>query len=77
MLTEMERRGLVERVADPGDARIQLMRATPEGERLLAEGRARRVAQLAEAIAALAPQERDILRRAATLIARLGGAGTT
>lgn len=77
LLAEMERRGLVERVADSRDARVQLMRATPAGEHLLTEGRARRVAQLAQGISALPPDEREVLRRAATLIARLGGAEAT
>jgi DNA-binding MarR family transcriptional regulator len=67
----LETRGLVTRAADPADARIQLVRATPEGRRVLEAGRARRVASLAAALGALTPTELGTLERAAGLLERV------
>jgi len=71
LVRELERRRLVERVAHD-DARVQMVRATTLGARLLDEGRARRVEQLARDVAALSSRDRASLRRAAGLIAQLG-----
>lgn len=71
LVRELERDGLVARTTDPGDRRVQRVRATPRGRRLLLAGRARRVAALAADLARLAPEDRQLLDRAAVLLARL------
>ncbi len=50
--------GLVRLSALSGDARVKRVAATPKGTRLLHEGRRRRVAALASAVAALPAAER-------------------
>jgi DNA-binding MarR family transcriptional regulator len=66
----LERRGLVRRVNDPADGRVQLVEATAAGKRLLQKGRARRVARLMEGVAQLAVDDRRVLARAADLMER-------
>lgn len=67
----LEADGLVERLPDPRDGRVQRVRATSRGRALLEEGRARRVAALARDLAALPEPDRDTLARAAALLERL------
>src|SRR4051794_19169804 len=67
----LERDRLVRREADPGDARGVLVRATPKGERILTQGRRRRVRTLAEGLARLSPAELDAVARWTELIERL------
>jgi DNA-binding MarR family transcriptional regulator len=67
----LERAGLVTREADGSDARAVVLRATPKGVRLLAEGRARRVRHLAGELRALSAAERKTLREAADVLLRL------
>jgi len=67
----LEAEGLVERLRDPEDRRVQRVRATAAGRRLLEEGRARRVAALAAEVGALPRQERELLAEAAELLERL------
>src|SRR5688500_1433251 len=50
LVSGLERDGLVRREADAADGRVVRVRATARGERLLAEGRARRVDTLARAL---------------------------
>jgi DNA-binding MarR family transcriptional regulator len=71
VVAQLERRGLVRREADAEDGRVQRVRATPKGRRVLEAGRARRVASLAALLAALAPAELAALERSAQLIERL------
>jgi DNA-binding MarR family transcriptional regulator len=71
LVHELERHGLVERVAHPTDRRSHLIRATLRGRKLLEQGRRRRVTRLAQAIAALPAAERRHLREAAELLERL------
>jgi DNA-binding MarR family transcriptional regulator len=71
---ELERAGLVMREGDARDRRVQRLRATPAGERLLAAGRQRRVARLAAAIDDLTAVEREALATAAPLLERLARA---
>ena len=71
VVAQLERRGLVTREADAADGRVQRVRATPRGRRVLEAGRARRVASLAALLAALAPAELAALERSAQLIERL------
>jgi DNA-binding MarR family transcriptional regulator len=71
LVAELVRAGLVERVADPADRRVQRVRATPAGRRLLDAGRRRRVQKLAEALAAFGEADRRTLARAAGLLEKL------
>ena len=67
IVAALEEEGLVER--SPGeDRRVTLVRATEAGSRLLHEGRRRRTAQLAAQLAALPPEDRHTLSRAADLL---------
>jgi DNA-binding MarR family transcriptional regulator len=68
LVTGMEKRGLVARRGDAADARVQWIRATPKGKRLLAAGHARRIAPLAAAIARLSAGDLATLSRAVALI---------
>jgi DNA-binding MarR family transcriptional regulator len=60
----LEAEGLVKRRADASDARVSRIEATTRGRKILLDGRARRVAMLAEILEALEPPARDELRRA-------------
>jgi DNA-binding MarR family transcriptional regulator len=66
----LERRGLVRRVHDPNDGRVQLVEATAAGKRLLRRGRARRVARLMHGVTQLSEEDQRILARAADLMER-------
>lgn len=70
IVAALERDGLVVREADAADARAALLRATPKGARLMAEGRARRVALLAADLRALQACDRAILAQAADILER-------
>jgi len=70
MVAALERDGLVTREPDASDARAALLRATPKGARLMAEGRARRVAALAAELDALSAADRAILERAVAILER-------
>src|SRR5437667_9309174 len=61
----LERRGLVRRVNDPADGRVQLVAATAAGKRLLQKGRARRVERLMQGVMQLSEEEQRVLARAA------------
>jgi DNA-binding MarR family transcriptional regulator len=67
----LEEAGLAVREADPLDGRVAWVRATPEGARVLHEGRARRVASLAARLRALDAEELAALERAAGLLERV------
>lgn len=71
IVAALEAAGLVTREADESDARAALLRATPKGARLMAEGRARRVARLASELRALSPADRAALAAAAGILERL------
>jgi len=64
----LERRGLVRRVSDPADGRVQLVAATAAGKRLLQRGRARRVERLMQGVMQLSEEEQRVLARAADLM---------
>ena len=68
LVAELEADGLVTRETDPGDRRVVRVSATPRGARLLQEGRARRVASLAESLRGLAPKDRAALERAVPIL---------
>ena len=61
LVKELEREGLVERLENPDDRRVQLIQATPKGRKLLEEGRERRVRALAGRLASLSPRKRRLL----------------
>lgn len=63
--------GLVTREVDPEDRRVSRLRATPEGVRLLEEGRARRVADLESRLRSLAAEELALLGEAVEILERL------
>jgi DNA-binding MarR family transcriptional regulator len=71
VIAGLEAGGLVRRRPDPGDARAIRLEATARGTKLLQAGRRRRVARLGVVLEALAPQELDVLRRAAVIIERV------
>ncbi len=72
----MQRDGLVKRERDAHDARIVWIRATAKGDRLLREGRRRRVAALAHELSALSAADAEHLERAAEIIDRITGRGS-
>src|SRR2546425_4705180 len=64
----LERRGLVRRVSDAEDGRVQLVEATAAGKRLLHKGRSRRVDRLMNDIGHLPVEDQQVLARAAQLM---------
>ncbi len=71
LIQELERDGLVRRVVDPTDRRVQRVHATAAGKRLMQQGRERRVAALAASVRSLVATDRRLLQRAAGLIERI------
>lgn len=71
MTKEMEGEGLVERSPDPDDGRVQRIRATDRGRRILEEGRRVRVGVLATRIGALESEDRETLDRAVEILEEL------
>jgi DNA-binding MarR family transcriptional regulator len=67
----LESGGLVRRRAVSADARAVSLEATPRGVKVMQEGRRRRVARLASALAALTAADRAILARAAALMEKV------
>lgn len=74
LVAAMEAAGLVERLPDDQDRRVIRIAATPSGRRLLEQGRDRRIAVIAEALAALPAG--DVARIASALDAIEKIAGT-
>ncbi len=68
LVRDLEERGLVERTADPADGRIQHLRATRSGKRMLEEGRTRRVAVLTAALERLPVSELAALEAAVAIL---------
>lgn len=68
LVKALEQDGLVTRKRDPRDERVQLVRATAEGRRVLERARRRRVRALATALDALPRAERSNVDRAATVL---------
>jgi DNA-binding MarR family transcriptional regulator len=71
VVAALERDGLITREVDQRDARAAILRATPKGQTLMAAGRARRVAALAAELRTLPTKDRQVLRRAASLMQQL------
>jgi DNA-binding MarR family transcriptional regulator len=64
-------RGLITRIAKPGDRRSVEIAATPEGIQLLDAGRERRVRALVARLRALADSERRALARGVEILERV------
>ena len=74
VVAALDRAGLLTRTPHPTDGRqVQLM-CSPAGAALLKEDRRRREAWLAQRLAELDPEERDVLRQAVGVLDRLAGA---
>lgn len=71
VVNSLEAQALVAREADPADGRVQRVRATAKGRRILEAGRARRVASLTETIRTLTRGELATLEAAADLLERM------
>ena len=71
VVAALESAGLIVREKDDKDARAAVLRATAKGQKLMAEGRARRVARLTTAMRDLSASERRTLRAAASLMQQL------
>lgn len=71
LVARLEADGLVGRTPDPDDRRSCLISATPEARRLLREIRGRKDAYLARRLAALSPEDRAALDRAADVLERM------
>jgi DNA-binding MarR family transcriptional regulator len=71
VVAALEGAGLVTREPDPSDGRAALVRATPAGERLLGEARARRLRALSSEMEDLPPEDLATLTRAADILERL------
>lgn len=71
IVAALERGGYLRRTPDPRDRRIVRVHATPQGTRVLQQGRRRRIAFLVEHLHHLAPGEIAALGQAAELIERL------
>jgi DNA-binding MarR family transcriptional regulator len=69
----LEERGLLARTADVTDRRVARVAITSEGRELLEETRTRRDAYLATRLAAMSPEEQEVLMRALPLLERLAG----
>lgn len=71
IVAALEALELITRVKDDQDARASVVRATPRGQKLMEEGRARRVAALAADLRRLTAEDRAVLARAAALLHEL------
>lgn len=68
---QLEADGLVERISDPGDRRVQLLKATRKGRRLLEQGRQRRVRMLTGDLRRLSDADHDLLEGALEILERI------
>ncbi|HEX4787176.1 MAG TPA: MarR family transcriptional regulator [Actinospica sp.] len=73
LVDDLERAGLVERIADPNDRRSKLVRATPAGVAKLCELQKVTAQAEAELLADLSPAESELLRSILQRIAARGG----
>ena len=71
VLAGLEERGLILRTAHASDGRQHLVSLTADARTLLKEDRRKREAWLAQRLAELTQEERDVLRAAAPVIERL------
>jgi DNA-binding MarR family transcriptional regulator len=73
IVADLEVAGLAVRSARETDRRVTVVRATTKGERLLEEGRRRRIATLAADIVTLPSRDIAIIERAIDVLERLVG----
>jgi DNA-binding MarR family transcriptional regulator len=73
VLSRLERRGFVQRVRSPDDARSVVLRLTAAGRRLLRRAPAPATSEIVAAIARLSPREVRMLRNGLTALAREAG----
>lgn len=73
-IIKLETAGLVERVADPSDARVVLVRITARGRSKLREANSRRSASMARALETLRDEERAAIAKAIPALAKLNAA---
>jgi DNA-binding MarR family transcriptional regulator len=70
----LEGRGLVQRTPHPTDGRQVILAPTGQGRQIVVADRRARDAWLAQRLAELTGEERETLRRAAELLARIAQA---
>ncbi|HEY3501211.1 MAG TPA: MarR family transcriptional regulator [Actinocatenispora sp.] len=70
----LEGRGLVQRTPHPTDGRQVILAPTEQGREIVLADRKARDAWLAQRLAELTPEERDTLRRAASILERIARA---
>ncbi len=73
VLARLQELELVERSADPADRRSSRLTVTAAGRELLRQTRTRKDAYLAARLAALSPEDREVLDRASEALERLLG----
>lgn len=71
ILATLESEGYIERSPHPTDGRQVLITTSELGRQMLSDDRKRRDAWLSQHMAALSPEERDVLRQAAVIIDRI------
>jgi DNA-binding MarR family transcriptional regulator len=71
IVAALEREGLVRREPDPRDGRRAHLHATAAGRKLLEKARGRRVAELADWLAALSPPEQHQVTAAVAVLERM------
>jgi DNA-binding MarR family transcriptional regulator len=71
LVASLEQAGLVERRDGAHDKRVAIVQATPEGIKLLHEGRKRRTQALAEDLKTLSPEDLRVLQAAAGVLERV------
>ncbi|MFF5233785.1 MarR family winged helix-turn-helix transcriptional regulator [Dactylosporangium sp. NPDC000521] len=72
IVAKLEERGLVQRTPHPTDGRQVILAATESGRAVVVEHRRARDEWLAKQLAALTPDERETLARAAEILGRIG-----
>ena len=71
VVRNLEEEGLVERVPDSKDKRVQRIAATPKGRKLLQQGQQRRVRRLVKDVGAISEADRKLLGQAIEIIERI------
>src|SRR6476661_2362375 len=72
IVAKLEERGLVRRTPHPTDGRQVILAATESGRAVILEHRRARDEWLAKQLAALTPEERETLGKAAEILGRIG-----
>ena len=77
LVDRLVERGLVSREAHRGDRRCVTLTLTAEGESVLEAVRGKARGEVAKVLASLAPEQRDVLREALSLLQKLFSGGGT